>query len=286
MPSKPQSPTHTMFIDDSGTKEYASENKYDQGNTRHFVFGGFTISVDDIYTLDSKVKELKKSVFGTGSVEIKSNWLRMPGERKKRYLEPYGISEEELSQFVENLYEIVNETNLTFMASVIDKIHMMEDYGPRPWYAPDVAYEVLLQRVQQHMEETGGYAQIIIDDMTGATPKKNQYKTNLDRYHKRLLKYGSHLKRGMVFDHIIGRLIFKPSHLHHTLQIADLCSYNVLRQFRDHGEEWEGENEKLVVYGYLDKIALKFRRDDGNRIQGYGIVKFPLRKRKRWAVPA
>ena len=64
---------------------------------------------------------------------------------------------------------------------------------------------------------------------------------------------------------------------------ADLIAYAVYRQFVDHGPEWEQDTNSLPLYEYLRRVAHRFRQQ-GRRIQGYGIVKMPLKKRVKWAV--
>lgn len=277
-------PSHKVYIDDSGTKEYHPDKQYGKNNTRYFVFGAIIIDVANQSILHEKMLNQKTRLLGNEKVEIKSNWLRMPNERRRRYLDRYNISENNLTDYVDELYEIINESPFVFVAAVIDKLHMQEDYSPNPWYPPAVAYELVLQRVQSHMEQTGGYAHITIDDMTGATPKRNQYKSNLERQHQQLQLYGSKLKKGFSFPNIIGKIKFMDSSLSNMIQVADICSYNVLRQFVEHGEEWEQENPELELYSYLRRIEAKFRQDPNGRVQGYGIVKFPLRRRVRWHV--
>jgi hypothetical protein len=70
------------------------------------------------------------------------------------------------------------------------------------------------------------------------------------------------------------------------IQAADLISYCIHRQFRDHGEDWEtpqpGRN--LPQYSYFERINGKFRTDGARRIQGFGIVKIPLIRRVQWRI--
>ena len=278
-------PTHLLYIDDSGTKEYAdSPEDYGSGNTRHFVFGGLLIAQEEIETLLEAIRESKRDCFHTDSVEIKSNWLRIPKERRARYLDPFGITEEELHDFVESYYGIVADADLMLIASVVDKVHMQEDYAT-PWYAPAVAYEAILQRVENELGDRGGRVSVVIDDMTGATPKHNQYKANLKRHHDRLRQHGSRLKSGFTFTCLEGRVKFVPSNRNHLIQVADLVAYNVYRQFREHGDAWEEYAGKpLPTYGWFERLGPKFRSSASGRVQGYGVVKLPLRQRVPWAV--
>jgi hypothetical protein len=273
-----------LYIDDSGNKEYASTpSGYGTHNSRHFVFGSLLISIEEAGILSSKIIQLKLRAFNDETVEIKSNWLRIPYERRDRYLRKYDITEEELDGFVESYYESIVGSNLKFIAAVIDKVHMEEDY-PNPWYPPAVAYDLLIQRVQMDLG-ADELASVIVDDMTGATPKGNQYKDNLKRQHEQLRKSGSSLRRNFPLTCLPQSLKFVNSAHSHLIQVADIASYNVHRQFRDYGDEWETKGlASLPTYHYFNLMTSKFRNDGKGRIQGYGVIKFPLRERIKWVM--
>jgi hypothetical protein len=277
--------THFIFyIDDSGGKEYAiSPELYsNSGNTRYFCFGGILIENNKGSVLASKLASCKKEFFGNDNVEIKSNWLRIPKECKRRYLDKYSISEEKLKDFVEYFYQILSDSEILMLAAVIDKVHMCEDYGGRAWYAPAISYEILMQRIVQQVVYPDTFS-VIIDDMDGATPKGNQYKVNLKKQHQLLRKNGSRLKRGLDFRPLQS-LKFIDSTKSHHIQVADIVAYNVFRQFIEYGEEWESNaNIELPIYHWLAKLKDKFRNSNG-RIQGYGIIKMPLRQRREWTM--
>jgi hypothetical protein len=277
--------THVLYIDDSGTKEYGDPAEYQKtrGKTRHFVFCGTLLTMKEASQLSQRIIDLKLARFGDDSVEIKSNWLRIPQERQQRYLDRYQITGAELDAFVEDYHVTFEAAQLDFIAAVVDKLHTQEDYGANPWYAPAIAYELLLQRVQQHVAK-GDSVAVIIDDMSGATPKGNQYKQNLKAQHARLKQFGGKLKAGDF--PCLATQTFANSASSHILQVSDLAAYNVHRQFRDHGDEWEQHQQNLGVYPPFYRIAKKFRTDGNGRIQGYGIVKFPLRNRVQWMLKA
>jgi Protein of unknown function (DUF3800) len=284
-------PLYNLYIDDSGTKDYASHPKEYRrnGNTRYFVFGAILISNDEASRITNLIKKIKLSTFHTEDVEIKSNWIRIPHEREARYINNYNVSDAEFNQFIEHIYNIIINADLEFIVSVIDKQHMHEDYE-NPWYAPAIAYELILQRVARNFDQDT-LVRVTIDDMSGATPKGNQYKKNLTRHHKQLCEGDSRLYKGFDFTCLSEKLKFQNSKLSEMLQLADLIAYNVYRQFVEYGEEWEIDPErneegegKLPTYEFLNKIDNKFRQGPDNRIQGYGIIKFPLRNRIRWQV--
>jgi hypothetical protein len=280
-------PTHGLYLDDSGTKEYSSVSQYGSANTRYFVFAGPLISASEARRLTATIRQLKLQIFRTEEVEIKSNWLRLDHEREKRYLRRYGLSEPKLSAFVESFYGAILHTDLVLLAGVVDKVHMRQVYGDSAWYPPAIAYEVFIQRAQQevsHGPAAPGSFSVVIDDMSGATPKGNQYRDNLRRHHHQLKKTGSSLRKGMTFPGLED-ILFVNSRRSHLIQAADIVAYNVFRQFRDHGERWEEEGlASLPTYDWFLRLAAKFRQGPSGRLQGFGVVKVPLLNRVPWRV--
>ena len=118
--------------------------------------------------------------------------------------------------------------------------------------------------------------------MSGATPKGNQYRDNLRNHHRQLKQTGSTLWKGFSFTQL-RELVFVDSKRSHLIQAADVVAYNVFRQFRDHGEEWETAGlGQLPTYDWFSRIAARFRKGPDGRIQGFGVGKIPLRTRVRW----
>lgn len=274
-----------LYLDDSGNKEYSPDGKYppERGKTPYFVFAGLLLGQGEVSTLPRDLRALKTRRFGTPDIEIKANWLRIDYERKARYLDPYGLNEKQLREFVDDVYNLIASTNLELVGCVVNKVEVQQEYGENAWYAPAIAYECLLQRVQNAMVEKAGIVHVTIDDMTGATPKGSQYRENLERHHRSLVVHGSKLMRGFAFDRLGGQAFSDSSH-DERLQLADLVAYAIYRQFVDHGADWEDTTKTaLPVYEYLHKISQKFRNQDG-RIQGFGIVKFPRKGRILWRV--
>ncbi len=267
-------PTHKLFLDDSGNKEYSDTGWYGHkgGRTPYFVFGGLLISPLDASLVDYSMRTLKLTTFGTSEVEVKANWLKRRQERAKRYLEPFGITAARLDDFVDALYEIIDETDCQLIACAVNKAEVQREYS-NPHYTSSIAYDCLLQRVQREMADYGGEVHVTMDSMTGATPAGNQPLDNLRSQHQKFRKYGSTLQRNMAFDNI-GGLAFRDSKQDERLQLADLVAHAVYRQFVDHGNDWEQWTPEQPSYEYFSRVAHKFRNLDG-RIQGYGVVRFP-----------
>lgn len=277
--------THAIYIDDSGTKEYASSpDLYDStGKSRYFVFGGVLISNTEASKLAEKIKDEKVECFGHDNVEVKSTWLRIPKNKTKHYLEPYNITDERLTSFVQSYYSLIASADLELIAVVVDKVHMQEDYD-NPWYAPAIAYELLMQRVAQSFTRPE-CVRVVIDDMNGKTPKKTDYRVNLQRQHEKLRQSGSTLRKELNFAPLAPQIKFTDSNHSHLVQMADIIAYNVYRQFVNHGDAWETRGQELLpTYDWFSRIGHKFRQGPGQRIQGYGIAKFPMRSRVPWRV--
>lgn len=278
----PYNPSHFLYLDDSGTKEYSPDRRYslDGGKTPYFVFGGTLLTQRQASIVDQKMCALKLRCFGSASVEIKANWLRFPPERTRRYLIPFRLTDAQLNSFVNEVYELLSCDLCLHLACIVNKAEVQETYHKSHHYPPSIAYDCVLQRAQQQMQTEDGIVHIIIDDMSGATPAGNQYRENLNRQHRLLRTKGSALRKGMPMDRI-GNLSFSNSAADHRLQLADLVAYAVYRQFVDHGPDWEKEVEPLPCYSYFDRISSRFRNQNG-RVQGFGVVKFPRGGSVRW----
>jgi hypothetical protein len=277
---------YQLFADDSGNREYDNDQDYvKSGKSRYFVYGSLLIGERDAGLLVARLRELKEVVFSTPNVEVKSNWLRMPGERQERYLDRYGISDATLTSFVDDYYRLIVQAPLTAFGAIVDKLHMQERYGS-PWYAPTVAYEVLMQRVVLSVPRDSTVS-VTMDDISGKTPRANEYGTLLAVHHDQLRRSGSKLQPRISFAPLAGPIRFTNSERSDLVQVADVIAYNLHRQFRDHGEAWERPPSgagTLPLYPHFKKICGKFCQDKGGRIQGFGIVKFPLKNQIRWRV--
>jgi len=96
-----------------------------------------------------------------------------------------------------------------------------------------------------------------------------------------LKKNGSRLlKKKFGFSRIHGDVRFEDSAHSELIQVADIVAYNVFRQFTDYGDEWEMHGlSALPTYEPFERLSTKFRKGAHGRIQGYGVVKVPLRNR-------
>lgn len=265
--------SYHFYIDDSGTKEYdddpaAYSNR--GGKSRYFVFGGVLAEIAKAKALSDRIVGLKRAFFGTDQVEIKANWLSMHDKRKAKYTAPFNVKEDELDDFVDLFYRAIREADITLFAAVIDKVHMQETYK-KPWYTPAAAYEVLMQRIVQHATRPGSVS-VYIDDMSGATPKGNQYRKNLIAHHAKLLRFGSSLPPKIDFSPLRPSVKFYDSRHSQLLQVSDTVANNVYRQFVNYGEAWEAGERKadgsiyLPMQHQFERLAGKFCQGANGRV--------------------
>ena len=264
------------YIDDSGEKEYGGQT------SRYFVYAAVIVPVEMEPELNRQIARAKVGTFGTAAVEIKSNWIRQDRERQRRYLDPFGITAEQLDRCVEELYDWALQACVTLAAAVVDKVQMRERYGENAWHPSATAYQFLLQRYQLHLEPLSRIGYLTIDDMSGASPAANQWRDLLRNHHRRLKRDGCQITT-MRFDNVAPDVRFGDSKHFHMLQIADLVAYNVFRQFREHGATWDAGGE-CPVYPPLERMLPRFMRAEDGRFEGYGIVKWPRMHTGRYAI--
>jgi len=266
-----------IFIDESGQREYGEHTD------PYFVNCGVIVDKNDIAKYETELRGLKRAFFSDPNVEIKSHWLRRPEKAAERYLKKNKIELNRLKEFVEAMYRWIENAEITFIASVIDKPALLEKYK-HPWHSSTVAYRILIQRYHKYLEENQVEGETIFDDISGKTKAGNEWKKLLYNQHKALQEKGCKLT-GMKFPLLKGELEFKDSAEYTLLQLADLAAYNVFRQMREHGGEWTDKGTKSVeLYDWLNKMVSKFRLSEGNIISGRGIVVYPDENRKKWKI--
>jgi hypothetical protein len=259
-----------LWIDDSGEKEYGEKT------SRFFVYCGVAVE----RALEDQVVEsfnaMKELLWGTTLPEAKSNWLRRPDEWARRYKEPYGLLDEEIGAFSRSFYRWLNQQPLTILAAVVDKELMMQKYGGNAHYPSATAYEFLLQRYQMFLKDRRiAEGEVVMDDTAGRTPKGRYHRDLLIKQHQQIIKHGSRLVT-MRLDRVADRIKIGGSHHYPLLQVADLCAYNVMRQFRAYPDTNSlAVGAPVPMYEYFARILPKFRCAPSGRVDGYGVVKHP-----------
>jgi len=260
--------TYLFYIDESGQREYGQTSRY-------FALCGLGVPVASWQLINNQVHALKLSYFGTPSVEIKSTWLRFPDSQAKRYLDPYGVTEAQMNEFAGRLYDdILDRPELVLFAAVIDKKQMASIYVV-PQSPSSLAYRLLFERLQHFLENQDeiAYGVVIFDKITDASFRAKGYENLLSRQHLRYLTKGTDFVK---IDNIVEGLLFIPSEENNFIQLADLCAYNVFRQFKEQGTQWDSPtSDAWPLYQYFERIVDRFYIGPDKVLNGWGIKKFP-----------
>ena len=131
---------YLFYLDESGEREYESLSQY-------FVLCAVGIHTKDWKAINTDILALKKTYFGTVDVEIKSNWLRIPKERERRYRMPFRISDTELREFTDKFYDILQDYDIVIIAAVVDKKAMSQKYN-QPQPPSSLAYRLVFERIE------------------------------------------------------------------------------------------------------------------------------------------
>jgi len=264
------------YCDESGQRAYGPRTD------RYFVVASVVVDATEAPHLEDELRGLKRAVWRDPTIELKSNWIRIPSERRKHYTEPHGIGGKEIERFMEAMYPWLESAPVRFLAGVVDKKKMEQRYK-HPHYAGAVAYTVLLQRLQKYVAKRGGTGNLVFDDPAGKSPGGFEWRELLMRQHSMLLKNGCPYTKKAFDD--IGTLTFTDSAASPFVQVADQVAYNVFRQFRDHGDAWEdAPHDSLPLYDYFQKMIGMFDLGPSRQLAGFGVTKWPIDTKVEWCV--
>ena len=284
---------YKVFVDDSGKKEYLSpyskefidnppdaESYLQFWRDNYFVLCGVKIAIGDIAVINGAINALKQKYFNTHKVEIKSDWLRNPKQRNKYYMSGFEITEPMLLEFTNELYELIAayKGKMKFVAIVFDK----RFYGHAKRKMPDgtplvKCTQVLFERLQYLEDE----CVVIFDQM------EDHLKINKGD-HKKILKIS---QTGGDFENVyvkrFNKIIdveFKKSSIENFIQIADVCAYNIFRQFVEYGRQWQTKDaQTMSMYPYFYKIRCNFQTHPvTGKVVGIGLSCIPNIGRCNW----
>lgn len=253
-----------FYIDDSGQIDY------NPNASEYFVYNALGFDSHNWNRINQQIVKLKQSIFKTPNaelLELKSNWIRIPKERDKRwYLGK--LTELELKKLSNGLLDIIINNEITLIAAVINKNNMLKEYGQNA-YPPNIyAMELLLERISLFMNKNHNDKQAIII----ADKCSNNIEGLLNKNHiEHRNKHGGYTWKNLSI--IIENLLFVDSKYSNFIQLTDICAYNVFRAFKD----------KNPNYEFFRKILPKYDKNEQNCVLNYGIVCKPFDTSKKSA---
>lgn len=187
--------------------------------------------------------------------EVKSNWVRIPKERKKR---PFlaNLTDDELDDLIDSYYKQIDYHHIKLFAVVIDKSRL--DAYMDQIRIHRKAWELLCERIENFMREDHNRhnAIMVSDDMS------RQENRSLAMKHSYLLE--TRTSSGLPLKHIVEMPLFVRSELSEGVQLADLCAYNFYSayQYRDFSKP---AFNRILPYLYTS------RNTPGHKIDGLKI---------------
>jgi hypothetical protein len=262
-----------FYIDDTGTKEMSDiKNVF-------FAYIGLILNSKYENTIVDCINEIKYKYFSSSEVELKSNWLRIPSERFKRYIKPYGITERQLFSFTVDLFKEIVKLPIHCIGSVIDEDRLARKYKKVVFDPSPLCYELLLQRVANYATQYSiDLVNIFFDDMSGKNLTGSEWKNLLNKQHSKLKKGYSPLYRNWInrskmnYARICKEIKFIDSRASTLIQLADLCAYNVMRQSR---ERWCCFDYPPYYKGYSWILPIMHRDPITGKIFRFGVINFP-----------
>jgi hypothetical protein len=183
---------------------------------------------------------------------------------------------------VENLisYLTTELTNrIRVIGVVIDKPKLYEKYTAHHFYPSSVAYEFLMQRVANFCTQYNiNKVKVFLDDMSGKSPKGNDWKKLLIEQHKSLIEGRSSFyktwenRKTMNYSCLDKKLTFLDSKDSNLIQIADLCAYDIMRQARD---SWNNFDDEPLYKGYRDIMPIMHKNPTTRKIINFGGLCYP-----------
>jgi len=168
--------------------------------------------------------------------EIKSNWLRQPVERSKHPFLRH-LTDAELTGLTDLFYNQLATAHATIFSVLVDKRQLplattQHDIHQQSW-------EQLLELIECFMRAKHHKHQAIMinDDVT------REVNRMLAMSHAELLDKGT--RQDVWLRHICEMPMFVRSELSTGVQLADICSYNIYRAFKN------GD----LCYPYLQRIS-------------------------------
>ncbi len=278
--------THKLYLDDSGQKNYLSNpDDYSRGGTsRYFALGAVLMPTKAIAEFQRKIIELKLEYFNDDSVEIKSNWIRNKKERTSQYIDKYEITPVLLDNFASKINDCFFDDDIFTLGAIVDKTKMHDLVERSKSYTTltdtvSLALECLAQRVQDYLkpDEKCSFTMDIMSTNAESRRIAKSYKSMIEN-NGNIVKF--------ELSRIASRLIFADSKANHMVQLADLVAYNIFRQYKKHGNPFDGSRFDDTNYYHLDRLLPKtFLRDSLGSVDGYGLTSIPLGSQPAWHNP-
>jgi Protein of unknown function (DUF3800) len=194
-----------------------------------------------------------KGAFDLADCEVKSNWVRNPGERAEKSKFLNALSPADLKRLTDAFFEQLSKCRATVFAVIVDKRYLHDHITHETLHKK--AYELALERIENFMREYHGkhLALIVMDDTSRTLNRAVAMK------HAFFQRAGN---TNVDFKHIVEYPFFSASELSNGVQLADLCAYNVYRAFKTRDFDYP-------YFAHL--VPHIYRRQTGQQLDGLKV---------------
>lgn len=249
---------YLCFIDESGTPPKPGQ----QGRPPYFVIGGLIVHEAQWQDIADELKQLKSRDEFKVRGEIKWRYFAMSNADPANTVAH--LDQEKRDEFRKALYGIITKRKAVKIIACVASVAVayQQDYVNTQEDLYHFTYKPVSERFQyflQDMERTVGSKQlgIMVADHRG----KSQ--DDALRYqHHRLIEADAPVFS--TYGNYVETLFLTPSHNSVGIQLADMVAGAIGRRFNS--------DDSL----YFDLIEPSLRRSPAGKVEGFGLVKFPM----------
>jgi hypothetical protein len=242
-----------LFIDESGDSNLINPDPH----FNVFLLCGVIIDDRAYPILDSRFKELKMKYFDDDGIIF--HYVKM---RNRNGVFSIFQNEGIKNQFISDLHNIIDESDFTIIACLIDKNRYKERYPGRDSVYEE-SLEFLCERCVFCMRRKSSVDRLHIVLEKRSNPKQD---VALKKYYKGIIENGTRFMKGHELAICHENLEFRRKSANiNGLQLADICAYPIARK------RLSPESQHPIY----DIIEQKFYKHHSGALMGYGLKIFP-----------
>lgn len=250
-----------LYLDESGDSGWP-QSVGGSSTSRYFIYAGVILTPEQNYDAKEELNQIITDHFsGIG--------LRQPEEihyadavhGKERFGQ---LSNDELSDLRDDLFDLILAIEPTLMATVIDKRRMKEEYGDDAFPPKRYSFRGTIDRFHKHLSAEDAIGVVTID-AAESTFDRRLRDLVYQAQNSGIKLPGADSTTDSFLPRIMDTITMTPSEMSPGIQLADIVAYQVQNQYR-HGDS----------HGF-DAISHLFRDPDNSRLTEPSEVPAPWR---------
>ncbi|MFB6162408.1 MAG: DUF3800 domain-containing protein [Halococcoides sp.] len=217
-----------LYLDESGDPGWPSG--YGGKSSRYFIYSGVTLTGEQNYEVKDRLTKILSNHFRDHDTPEEVHYADAVHANGK-YSQ---LSDPELSELRDDIFNLILDTEPTLMASVVDKVKMKERYGSDANNPKRYGLRATVDRFHKHLDEHDSVGTITIDSA----------ERTLDRQLRELIYNaqedgislpGARYKSDTTLPRIMDTITMTPSEMSPGIQLADVVAYQVYGEYTHSG---------------------------------------------------